>query len=594
MPNADSIVLQKFEFNCNEDLPDSMFYKGSLTKEIGFVTIKEGCSVSFDTYFNMLSLKKYREYTTIKRVELESRFCGKARLLLWGIKKDKEVVLISDGEIESSTEDVFKLYNSYDMNNAYDYLFIRIISISTMIIKDIQWRAYSDNIREVLIACCFCTYKREMELKKSVNNVLRAASQNDTRNSIYIYISDNGNTINEGFWDDGGDIVYTVPNKNYGGSAGFTRCIIEALFNSPRHYSNIILMDDDALIEPYVIERTYALLSVLKPEWINTMIGGALFAKETPLLQIENGGFLGDYCEHTVCNVNKTMDSVERIIDNETSTSKNYCGFYYCCLPRNVINDTNLPLNLFIKCDDEEYCKRNFDQIITMNGIAVWHPNPYRDVRPHMSYYYQRNNLILASEFQPTLSRTRVSIQFAKSCMSKVLRYRYQDAWYLIRAVEDFYKGIGWFKEQNPERLNDELVTMNKNIEIDIAHIYKNFVVDPCPQKNKRGIKILLILNLIIPAIWKRKIYSIECQKEDSIYLFTKKIILVDEKKGIILEKKALEGMKIVFSMIKTICIIVRRHPIVFIEWNKGINIMKTLDYWINLLDIDIKNVYAK
>lgn len=86
--------------------------------------------------------------------------------------------------------------------------------------------------------------------------------------------------------------MYIFRNKNYAGSAGFTHCMIESCFlNTAALFTHIILMDDDALIFPEVVELTGALLGILKEEYSFYLVGGAFLIKELPNIQQWNGAF---------------------------------------------------------------------------------------------------------------------------------------------------------------------------------------------------------------------------------------------------------------------------------------------------------------
>ena len=81
-----------------------------------------------------------------------------------------------------------------------------------------------------------------------------------------------------------------IPNKNVGGSGGFTRGLIQAERDSEKyHLSHVIFMDDDIVIEPDALVRTYAILALLKDEYKNKGIGGAHLRLDFPYIQHASG-----------------------------------------------------------------------------------------------------------------------------------------------------------------------------------------------------------------------------------------------------------------------------------------------------------------
>ena len=61
------------------------------------------------------------------------------------------------------------------------------------------------------------------------------------------------------------DKVTVVPNMNAGGAGGFSRGMIEILKKRDlEDFTHILLMDDDAIVEPDLLVRIYGFLSTIK------------------------------------------------------------------------------------------------------------------------------------------------------------------------------------------------------------------------------------------------------------------------------------------------------------------------------------------
>ena len=72
-----------------------------------------------------------------------------------------------------------------------------------------------------------------------------------------------------------------IPNRNVGASGGFTRGMMEILNREEKDgYSHILLMEDDAVIQPDLLVRLYGFLTVLKEEWKDMTVGGMLLRLE--------------------------------------------------------------------------------------------------------------------------------------------------------------------------------------------------------------------------------------------------------------------------------------------------------------------------
>lgn len=161
-------------------------------------------------------------------------------------------------------------------------------------------------------------------------------------------------------------------------------------------------MDDDIVLDCRVLERTKILLSLLKPEFYQSMLGGALLSLECKNIQVENGGFY-DKCKH-INYGNLNLNVIESIILNNSKCNVNHNGWFYCCIPTSFINERNLPLPIFIHYDDIEYGLRDKFEFLLMNGICVWHPSTIGKDPLWMHYYNTRNQMIMDSGISLNMS----------------------------------------------------------------------------------------------------------------------------------------------------------------------------------------------
>ena len=156
-------------------------------------------------------------------------------------------------------------------------------------------------------------------------------------------------------------------------------------------------MDDDIVFEPSVLEKNYAFLSLLKREYLNSIIGGAMLYQEKMWCQLTSGEkWFANKIRSYRYNFNKDLRVLKNVILNEQENDINCNGWYYCCIPTKIITKNSLPLPIFIHNDDVEYGVRNEKNgIILLNGISVWHPSIYGKGPITNIYYNNRNLLIL-------------------------------------------------------------------------------------------------------------------------------------------------------------------------------------------------------
>jgi len=131
-------------------------------------------------------------------------------------------------------------------------------------------------------------------------------------------------------------------------------------------------MDDDVIILPESIKRTYALLRFIKNEYKDYFIAGAMLRMDEMNVQHEDGGFMTKYVN--LCHSQKpvrNMNLWDNVLKNEQDYTQDnaYAAWWYCCTPIKLIRRDNLSLPLFFRTDDIEFGLRNKAKLITMNGI---------------------------------------------------------------------------------------------------------------------------------------------------------------------------------------------------------------------------------
>lgn len=414
--------------------------------------------ISLDTYFNSFACGKWKRYTAIDKIRLEIEHTG--NLISLQTYHLSENGNISEWKNGSSIPDNGILYGIAEGDNS-----LRITGGG--------WITDREPINDVHIAVGICTYKREKYVRHNMAALcgeIIGNSSSPLYDKLEVYIADNGHTLSQSLVGDNKK-VHLFQNPNYGGAAGFTRTMIEAILKD-RRYSHMLFMDDDAVFDPQVIVRTYNLLRFLKNEYRMSMIGGAMLSQEEPWKQLENGSSLKEA-------FGKSLDlrQTKSVLNNNFFYDVDYCAWFYCCIPALIITPDNLPLPLFIHYDDIEYSLRNKGrEIILLNGINVWHPDPMRKPRETTVYYDVRNRLIALNTLSDSEDKKIVPKKLLHYILYTALHYEYDKAEMMIRGFDDYLEGPEKFEKIDPEELNNT-VRVKRNY-IDIYNAPKAEIVD--------------------------------------------------------------------------------------------------------------------
>lgn len=547
--------------------------------------IQKDSKLSFDTYFNMLSIGKWYQYTNIDRVGLKVNLRGRANLSCFqlGIGDDGEVKrkLVSNQTIENSS-DVIIWYPSEFRDGI---LIFEIEALSEVVDAfDMGYVAITEkHPKDLQLAIGICTYKREEDVTNNVRNILNDVILDPTSllyGRIQVYIADNGQTLFNDAFDN--ENIHLYPNPNFGGAGGFTRTIIEAVYTSAQNPDYIILMDDDILLDTRILDRTYRLLLMLKEDYSQSMIGGALLNREQPNTQGESGCNFDAKCNYRKINANLDLRLVNEIVRNTKETNANYNGWFYCCIPQCVIKQQGLPLPIFIHYDDAEYGTRFPSKLITMPGISVWHPMIKGKDPLWMTYYNKRNLWIIKSVRQVNVAMKDIIYDAVKVFLIGICRYRYSYTLLGLMSIKDFYSGPDCFVALNPLELQKDL---SSKWNYQWVHLPE---IPAIIQETKQSMFYVRgILNYLFPAIRKEQYVSKLIDNYDNLLVKRVWVVDTDSQKAYCLDKSYNKAWTCFISLLSTIFYIIRRHNKVWIRWNRAYDELISLSFWKKYLMIN-------
>lgn len=493
-----SLVLPK-----NEQYID-LYYRGDLL-------LRNGDFLSFDTYYNSFCYTKYRQYTTINKVDFSCRISGTARVQLCFFDGDEHIIceVVGEGKIVLST--------SLSDLPANGFLYPKITAMTDCIFLCGE---YSAECEPLNISCCIviCTYKREKYVLKNVEK-LKGYNFSFLKR---VFVVDNGNTLYQESASD--DFAIIIPNKNYGGSGGFTRGIIEAYDGG---FSHVILMDDDVVFFPQIIEQMTVFISLLKDQYNKSWFSAAMIPIDNPWEQFELGaewnGKKAIVHKHCV-----DIRSKEILLDNLINSGVEYGGWWTLCMPVSVIQN-GLPYPFFIKFDDVEYGMRNSAEIITMNGIAVQHEAFDKKTSFVLDYYNLRNELVVNSIYEKYGVFGAVKRFWYEVC-KELLLYRYDNCKIVFMAVSDFLGGAEFFLSCDEEKLNLELMSSAIKLQTlsEMPQWSEQLRCDSYQKNNKLSAKIVLTLGGHLIPFWMldKKTYALPLSRSGVTDIVGKKEII--------------------------------------------------------------------
>lgn len=585
------MLLQKIVFPSNEICRENELYVRGVLYDIEnkslILNAKQICD--FDTYFNSFSIKKWEKYTNISGLKLKLDVQGICKIYLCYVWIDQKNIIRRSGDnkffYQNNSKERTQIELQYPGHKEGVIAYFRVEALDeTVRIYSAEYHTdiSPDNLNRVKIAVGICTYKREEFLFKNINIINNNILHNKNSllyNNLDIFISDNGQSIEPEKIKN--KSVFLFHNKNLGGSGGFTRCLIEVLEKKRDYgYTHIILMDDDIVLDTQTLEKTYVFLSLLKSQYKDSMIGGSMLIMQEMYKQFENAA---RYYKGFLSFKNKNIDlrAIRNIIQNELPVDVNYNAWCYCCMPLDKLSLNNLPIPFFIHMDDVEYGVRNKFNIITLNGICVWHPFYTNQRGASIVYYDIRNKLITMSEFGGEDIR-EYARHYLNLFQLDIVNYNYERFLAACKGLKDFCIGIDYFKGVDAVSLHKELAVFNKEW-IDAPADMKSRVNK---AKNNPMTKWQRRLNYILPANKGELVIDYDISEAFPYRYKTLVLYNKNTNKCCCYNKNIIKVLQCKLELIKAKFLINHKLLGKSWEWKERLNELTNLPYWREYLGI--------
>lgn len=469
------ILLSDF---IGEEVKKHLFYRGDnfiYKNEDNSYYLKRNSFYDLFTYFNSLSAEKWRKYTYATNFYIVLDIKGKFELELFGHYEDngqiKKEWLGSYSRDMTERGMIVIPFPQYFQSSVVSF---SLRSLSKVSLYDSYYAAdlAEENENHPYISLVTTTFRKEAYVERNTKLLQNELfSEEEFQERFCWNIVDNGRTLKEN--TDPSANIKVFHNKNVGGAGGFARGMMESL-KQKRKPTHILLMDDDVIFSPESFKRLYRLLNIIRPEYREHFISGAMLKMGQPNIQHEDTGKLNAKGYHEAAKPNLDLNIWSNVLINERiSREENheYAAWWFCCIPTTVARLDNLPLPVFVRGDDVEYSLRNQAKFITMNGICIWHEGFEGKFSAAMEYYQVIRNELILTAMHPELSDVDVLGHAEEVFWQEIYKFNYKGASLLLDAVEDFLKGPDYFlsldlfeKLQEKRKEDNQLQPITENI----------------------------------------------------------------------------------------------------------------------------------
>ncbi len=488
-----------------------MMYRGDrfwYDKMTSVHMLRRGNFVEFFTYFNSCSVGKWRKYTNVGNISLNLTCKGHFIIRMFGHYTDgsdisKEMFEPKEFYLKEKTEISLPVPNGIkstvvgfqidvlDFNEMErDEDEIDPISKKPMykrvpadfFLYEGSWSTLVDSskINDIRIALTTVTFKKEDYITSNMALLERELFYTDepAKDHIKVRIIDNGKTLDPEDFES--EYMELVPNDNTGGSGGYTRGMIEALNDTDYNPTHVLLMDDDVMVLPESFIRTYTLLALLKDDYKDRFVSGAMLFYERLNVQHEDVGYVHDDGSYGPNKPDYELHLWDSVLKNDQECKyhpNSYAGWWYCCVPITMIPRDNLPIPLFIRGDDVEFSLSRNAEFLSLNGICIWHRGFSTKFNACLELYQvHRNSLIIQA-----MSGICKNVDFMKRIdgffWKELNRLAYNNCELLLDAIEEFCNGPEFMYTPDGERIMKEHSKKNE-VMLPAASAYPDIPID--------------------------------------------------------------------------------------------------------------------
>ena len=313
-------------------------------------------SIEFRGFMNAFSLDKWGKYTDIGSLKLSLECTGR-----YSVELHTE---LWESSSECENDSVIDVPDMIETG----LLCVRITAITDTSILSGSYVSDAEP-EHARIAFDVCTYRRPEYIEKKKETFLKAMDYDGLSKNAEMFIVDNASELDTSTSD---PRIHVFHNPNTGGSGGISRGIEE--IHKAGGFTHIVMMDDDTVLEPECLYRTWSFVSCLKDGYKDVAMAGTMLLADDGCVVYESGAVFRSSTD----NIARCRPLKHRLdVSEDAGCTRfnlpeeiDYGGWWYCVYPASFARPDNLPLRLFMRYDDVEYGLRFRKEFVTMNGMA--------------------------------------------------------------------------------------------------------------------------------------------------------------------------------------------------------------------------------
>ena len=431
------LALPITEFNCPLDMYvrcDSRNLGNFLISKECF-TIGEGEVATFDTYYNLFSISKWRKISNIRDLFFTLKCNGEAIVQInWSDNYGQSKVVQSIPVSLYGNEYTVHLpeFNTQEVG----YLYITIVAKTEFkLFRESRFETPDEIRNKVKLAIVITHFNRADHVIPTVKKLLNFIDNYGLKENVCIFIIDNSNNLNCNISSTN---LVVIENPNFGGAGGFARGLVEI---KHRDFTHCLYMDDDGSCHS---ESIYRVLSIFQHSQIQDLaLVGTLLAEEKPNIILQSGAKY-QYRGWKNINFGENISSRLGIFRSERAFEKpDYGAWPFYAFKISSIK--YFPFPFFVRGDDVFFGLQNQLTTIWWHGIAVLVGDLVARESPGTLYHDERAMLVI--NLMRNTPFLKIIKQYSKLYFSELFSYKYASARAMHMAFRDVLNGPKFFSD---------------------------------------------------------------------------------------------------------------------------------------------------
>ncbi|WGE63107.1 glycosyltransferase [Actinobacillus equuli subsp. haemolyticus] len=571
-----SSVYPKLSLCTQVDLYFRLNQFSSINIKDTFISFEKMGKLSTDTYFNSMSIGKWKNHTNIDNLSFTIQFKGKFKVTWLLYRLHFSLKILDELFIESSelTRVTIPLEFWKDLEDGM--LAFELEAVEAGSVYNFAYNTSIQPKNTVSLGVVITHFNRQQYVLPALERLKKELLEDiNFSNKVSLNVVDNSQNLPKL------SKVNIIPNENLGGSGGFTRGLMT--LKEAGSYTHCLFMDDDASCEVEGIKRTIALLEYAKDS--RTAVAGAMLREAEMFRQFENGAKFDGMCRAIKPNLD--LRDIHSLLINEQEENIDYGGWWFFAFPLSEVKYYAFPY--FVRGDDSGFSLAHEFNIISLNGISSWQedfalkngPLPhYLDTRYHIMHQF--HNFVRGKAVE-ILKIT------AKLCLKNLLTYQYETGLASILAMEDVVKGKSFWEqnvsmsEKRPEI--QKIISAEKVIDIPTSISSNVIWGNPNESKINKICRWVTLNGHLLPKIffkkgivWQNKGYGGNLRE---VYRYNKVLYIHwPTQKGFILEHDKSKFFRYLARYMKVAYKLYKNYDLLKKEYQSSYDELTSAEFW--------------